>query len=740
MDFYGFSGEVSEANAMQGSADLANAAYNNYNTAAQNDWRNSMIKAAQPAVDKATKTVNDDTTREGKEGGEQGGSTVAGAYSVYKTGTNIAETLNNQGKAIRIAEAQVKLAANSGDINEISRAADMLRTAKSGKMAEYAKAAAALADSKLGGKNVAAALKLADQIRTGSTFNVATQQLAGTTAGRAASKVIAENAEKVKAAKAAAKAARDAAEDAGEGAEAVAGTVADVAAPATTATTTASTIGQGIADVGSNFTANGGELAGDVGDRLARAATAAIDQGTAATTSAVNSATTAVDSVAAPVADTAEQVAGAATDAAPAAVRTLGEFNQTPSSISTYNPQDLDTDDFLLGDADEGLFGQSRTLSTLGNRGARAGGGFLSRFSRQIDLGSDTSDLPVGSVMDEGGTVAQRINGFNELDDANRAVASAARRVGAAFQPPELEPEPEAIPEGDEDVGGNEGEQGGGGEEEVQLDTTSRPATPTQDQQTGQEDAEREAQTDEQTGGEDGGQGGGPSENAPPETVAGAEGADEAAVRAGTTAHEAEVAAHGFDSRALDAGGEALTAAAETGGLATRAAASVGKTALAGIKLGAQGLKVAAPIMSAGFTIKQTADEFESIKSGKGLSGDGVQGKIGGVLSELGDIGGTAAPVLAAFGPLGDAAALGVEIGSGLLSLGGDLLGDWGTYDKEKAQRAKDKAAKAAAVKKQQAYSTSYNQAVQTAAAGGNVNLSGQGTIGQVANSTVRAY
>tara|TARA_R110001632_G_scaffold233129_1_gene376972 strand:- start:19853 stop:22018 length:2166 start_codon:yes stop_codon:yes gene_type:complete len=721
MDFYGFSGEVNEANAMQGSADLANAAYNNYNIAAQSNWRNDMIKAAQPAVDNAKKTLTDDTTREATEGGEQGGGTVAGTYGVYKTGMNIAETLSNQGKAIRIAEAQVKLATASGDVSEISRASEMLRTAKIGKMAEYAKAASRLADSKLGGKNIDAALELADKIRTGSTFNVATSALAGTKSGRAASKIIAEQAEKVKAAKAAAK---QAAEDAGEGAEEVAGSAADVVAPA--ASSAATTLGEGIANVGSNFAANGGDLAGDVGDRLARAATAAIGQGTAATTSAVNTATTAVDSVAAPLADTAEQVAGAATDAAPAAVRAVGDLGgiaRVANTVDNYNPLNLDTDDFsLFGDAGagEGAFSQgtgadriSNTLSTLSNRGARTGGGFLSRFSRQIDLGSDTSDLPTGSLIDEGGTVAQKVNGFN-------AMAQAARPNPRT---------PTSIPEEPEEVGGGGGEEGGGDE------VVRSPEPAAADRPPATDDEAREAQTDEQ----EAEQGGEASENAPA-AVRGAEGADDLAVRAGTAAHEAEVAAHGFDSRALDAGGEALAAAAEGGGMATRAAASIGKTALSGIKLGAQGLKVAGPIMSAAFTIDQTKDEIESFASGKGFSGDGVQGKIGGVLQEVGDIAGTAAPILAAFGPLGDAAALGVEIGGGLLSLGGDLLGDWGTYDKEKAQRAKDQATKAAATKAQQAFSTSYNNAVQTAAAGGNVNLSGQGTIAQTAQSSVRAY
>lgn len=709
MDFYGFNSEVSEANAMQGSADLANAAYNNYNAAAQNNWRNDMIKAAQPAVDAAGNTVKADTKREEEEGGKQGGGTLAGTYGVYQTGKSIAETLSNQGKAIRIAEAQFKLATASGDVNEINKATEMLKTANTGKMADYAKAASKLADSKLGGKNIEEALKLAEKIRTGSSFNVATSTLAGTKSGRAASKIIAESAEKMKAAKAAAKqAAEDAAEGGGEDIAAVTGSAADLVAPAATSATS---IGEGIVNVG---------------DRLAAAATAAISQGTAATTSAVNTATTAVDTTAAPLADTAAQVAGDAADAAPVATTAVrGLFNQTPSRIATFNPEDLETDNFLIDGE-----------SSLGNRGSRMGGGFLSRFARQIDLGQDVRDLPVGAEIGEGGTVAQKVNGFNAMADAARPTLPP--RTSTATIPEE----PETATLNEEEMG-NEGGTGGGGDADV-VAPAAEPARPSE-QQTGEEDNEREAQTDEQTGGEDGGQGGEESVNTvpddpAPEAVRGAEGADEIAVRAGTAAHEAEVAAHGFDSRALDAGGEALAAAAEGGGMATKIGAAIGGTALKGIKLGAKGLKVAGPAMSAGFAVYQGYEEEQSIASGKGLSGDGVQGKIGGVLSEIGSIAGTAAPILAAFGPLGDAAALGVEIGGGLLSLGGDLLGDWGTYDKEKAQRAKDQATKAAAAKKQQAYSTAVNTAVQTAAAGGNVNLSGQGTIAQSAQSTIRAY
>lgn len=733
MDFYGFSSEVQQANAMQGSADLANAAYNAYNMSAENEWRNKMIAKAQKPIDAANKTLDTDTKREAREGGEQGGGTLAGAYGVYSVGTEIGNTLSNQGKAIRIAEAQMKIAQKSGDVAEIGKAAKMLSTAKTGKMAEYAKAAAELATSKLGGKNADAALELANKIRQGSTFNVAAQQLAGTRAGRQASDIITQQAERINQEREAPEEEDDVLSTGGDD------FMDEVAARGEQEG------GEGIADVGSNFAANGGELGGEVGDRLAQAAASVISKGSAATTSAVNSATTAVDSVEAPVADTAEQVAGAATDAAPAAVKSvedLGGFSRTPATIENYNPQDLDTDDFLLGGADDAAFtgnlGErfTNTLSTLGNTGSRAGGGFLSRFSRQIDLGSDTSDIPVGAVMEEGGSVAQRINGFNQLDEANKAAASVARRVGAPFQPPNLEPEPEGPPELDdpqpaeqpparpEDFYESEEEVGAEGDEGLQTERVITTQPPASSQRVNEQPEDEE----------EGGQG------EATETVKGAEGASPEAVAAGTAEHEAEVAQHGFDSRALDAGAEALDAAASAGGIGTKAAAVVGKTALSGIKTAGRAMKVAAPVVNALFLGDQTYNEISSISKGHGLSGDGWQGKTGGVLQEVGDLAATAAPVLAAFGPLGDVAALGVEVGGGLLSLGGDLLGDWGTYEKEKQQRAKDQAAKAAAVKAQKAYNTSYNRAVETAAAAGNVNLSGQGTIAQSSQSAVRAY
>ena len=67
-------------------------------------------------------------------------------------------------------------------------------------------------------------------------------------------------------------------------------------------------------------------------------------------------------------------------------------------------------------------------------------------------------------------------------------------------------------------------------------------------------------------------------------------------------------------------------------------------------------------------------------------------------------------------------------------------MGDWGTAEKEKSARAAHQAALDAANKKAAAAKTSYNTAVETAAAAGNVNLAGQGTIAQVSRSAVRSY
>lgn len=206
------------------------------------------------------------------------------------------------------------------------------------------------------------------------------------------------------------------------------------------------------------------------------------------------------------------------------------------------------------------------------------------------------------------------------------------------------------------------------------------------------------------------------------------------AIDAGTKASEAAIqAGGGIDTKALEVGAEALKA---TGGVA----GFTGRAALAGVGALGAGMKVLGPVANVAFLGDQTYNEVSSIAKGHGLSGDGTIGKVGGVMSEIGDAAATYGSYLALAGPVGDVAALGVELGGGLLSLAGGILGDIGQDEAEKkAKTAADnkvKADKAAAAK---AALTS-NAAVQQSEAATASNYGGQGTIAQAARSAVRAF
>lgn len=206
------------------------------------------------------------------------------------------------------------------------------------------------------------------------------------------------------------------------------------------------------------------------------------------------------------------------------------------------------------------------------------------------------------------------------------------------------------------------------------------------------------------------------------------------AIDAGTKASEAAIqAGGGIDTKALEVGAEALKA---TGGIA----GATGRAALAGVGAIGKGMKILGPVANVAFLGDQTYNEISSIAKGHGLSGDGTVGKVGGVMSEIGDAAATYGSYLALAGPVGDVAALGVELGGGLLSLAGGILGDIGQDEAEKkAKTAADnkvKADKAAAAK---AALTS-NAAVQQSEAATASNYGGQGTIAQAARSAVRAF
>lgn len=703
MDFYGFSSEVGEANAMNSSSDLANNAYMQYNAGAESAYRAGQIKIANKAVTDAQNTLGTDTTREAKEGAEQGGGTVFGAGGVYKLGKEIVSAGNDQAKAIRIAEAHVKLAKASGDADEIEKAGELLKSAKLGKLSEFAKNAASIATGALGKtKSGAAIAKLGDSIASKGAFAVSSNLLQATKAGRQATDTLAQ------AAKATAEKATKPAEDI---AEAAGGAIEDGGKVAATA------VGSAF-DMGSNFAANGGELAAKLSTAKSKLAALADDASPAQRRlleKGVERATAAMG----------EQGAGGATEATASTLKSTLTTENIQADQSYSDPRDTEFGGGgLEGDAaDAGTALKGKTSDVISTLGARANQVFigeertgkaattaikgLAAPTQVIDKGSDIA----AGVIAEGGTVAQKINGFSQLAEGNKAVASAAKQIGSTYTPPNLEPEPERSPYDSE--------------EEPAREDDDVLSTGDDDYLQQAKDREAEQETDVQ----------------PEDTSGTTQTLADQATEAGTAEHEAaKLEGGGLDTRGLDAGSEALKAAAEAGGYGTKTAAFIGRGALTGIKAAGSVMKVANPLINAAFTIDQTKDEFESIKSGKGLSGDGWQGKLGGVLEEGGDIASTVAPALAAFGPLGDAAALGVEIGGGLASLAGDLLGDWGTADKEAKQRQQHQAALDAANKKAKAAKTSYNTAVETASAAGNVNLAGQGTIAQVSRSAVRTY
>ena len=693
MDFYGFSSEVGEANAMNSSADLANAAYMQYNAGAESKYRAGQIKIANKAVTDAQNVLGADTGREAKEGAEQGGGTLFGAGGVYKLGKEIVAAGNDQAKAIRIAEAHVKLAKASGDADEIEKAGELLKSAKLGKLTEFAKNAAAIATGALGKtKSGAAIAKLGDSIASKGAFAVSSNLLQATKAGRQATDTLAQ------AAKATAEKATKPAEDI---AEAAGGAIEDGGKVAATA------VGSTF-DMGSNFAANGGELAARLSTAKSKLAALADDASPAQRRLLQKT----VDRLSGQVG---EQGAGGATEATASTLKSTLTTENIQADQSYADPRDTEFGGGgLEGDvADAGTAIKGKTSDVISTLGARANQVFLGEErtgkaavaavkglaapSQVIDKGSDIA----AGVIAEGGTVAQKVNGFSQLAQGNKAVASAARRIGPNPRTPTARADEPA--QEDDDV------------------------LSTGDDDFLQEARDREAEQETSV--------------APEDTSGTTQTLADQATEAGTAEHEAaKLEGGGLDTRGLDAGAEALKTAAEAGGYGTKTAALIGRGALTGIKAAGSVMKVANPLINAAFTVDQTKDEIQSLAAGKGLSGDGWQGKTGGVLEEIGDIASTAAPVLAAFGPLGDAAALGVEIGGGLASLAGDLMGDWGTAEKEKKARQAHQAALDAANKKAAAAKTSYNTAVETAAAAGNVNLAGQGTIAQVSRSAVRSY
>ena len=212
--------------------------------------------------------------------------------------------------------------------------------------------------------------------------------------------------------------------------------------------------------------------------------------------------------------------------------------------------------------------------------------------------------------------------------------------------------------------------------------------------------------------------------------------ASKGAIVAGEAASKAAIKlGGGLDTKALEVGAEALKGS-------TGVAAAVGRTALKGVGFIGQGMKIAGPIGNAAFFLDQSGTELASVFGKKHqLSGDGTAGKVGGVLAEVGDTAALYGSYLAmTANPIGDAAALGIELGGGALALVGDLFSDYGSHEKEIKEKA-DAAKKVAAdkVATQKADITS-SAAVQSETAATAANYAGQGTIAQASRSAIRAF
>jgi hypothetical protein len=206
------------------------------------------------------------------------------------------------------------------------------------------------------------------------------------------------------------------------------------------------------------------------------------------------------------------------------------------------------------------------------------------------------------------------------------------------------------------------------------------------------------------------------------------------AVSAGTAANQAAIEeGGGIDTRALEVGAQQ---AADYGGVA----GAVGKIGLKGVGALGQGMKILGPAANVLFLGDQSYDELSSMWEGHGLSGDGTVGKVGGVMQEVGDAAATYGSYLALAGPVGDVAALGVELGGGAVALVGDLLSDLGTKDKEEKEKQEQQQQQQADEAKQKATLSAQNQAVEIAGAAGSANLAGRGSVAQVSRSAIRAF
>ena len=683
MDYYGFSSGVNEANALQNSGDLANSEYDAQNTGANDAYIQRQVDKYQASqktdTDADTKLGSQQTTADA----ESGVGTGAAGASIIALGKSVKDTTNSISKAIRVAEAQVEITKNAvkagtATAADVERASGLLDVAKSGKLAEFAKSAASLALTK------AVSAESAKNIaKIGSIARDA--QKASSFAPAAAQSLVSKGGRQAtQILSKQAEVAEEAAKAAKAGVSAVAGGKIAATGVAEGVTTATAKIASATAPAASQA----------VSQTVSQTLETGVEQGTAARP------------------DTFTQTN--------VTEETFGDDYENPASDELKGFESSATDvDVIDGVKSDGFGGLAQKI-------IEGGATNLSAMQRGTAIGTESSGFR-GIASNIGAKVfgqrdleaESRARGFDPLADVDdvadmgrggaRGVGNLVTRfnsIGDGPKAPDIV-RPTGRTPSSQPVEQIAEEAGEAAEPTEAISSTLAAAKPAQiltDADTG---ASVAASTGEATAG---------------------------AIDAGTKASEAAIqAGGGIDTKALEVGAEALKA---TGGIA----GATGRAALAGVGALGAGMKVLGPVANVAFLGDQTYNEVSSIAKGHGLSGDGTIGKVGGVMSEIGDAAATYGSYLALAGPVGDVAALGVELGGGLLSLAGGILGDIGQDEAEKkAKTAADNKVKADKVASAAAARTS-NTAVQSSEAATASNYGGQGTIAQASRSAVRAF
>ena len=720
MDFYGFSNGVQQANQQAQSSDLANSAYNMYNAGAENAWRQNQFNAMNSTItaDKKRGTTDDDRTT--REEVEQGGGTAVGFGGVVALGKGIKDTTNKVSKAIRIGEAQLEIAKNSGTAADISKASKLLDVAKSGNLSEFSKVAAQYvgerALGKSGAANVNRIVNLAQDINRGSTSYGSSARSVITSQGRKAASVINDRATEIAEQS---KLPDEPDEDAG-------GDISD----------RSSELQEGLEPEPEALADDGttARSAGETGVNAGEDATAVLTEGggTAASVVAQRAIVpTANTDIPAPEVDDVD-VQGV--EGRPDTFQTARTSEQQYGDLYSDPREELEGFEDEATNPDAFVVGQSDDAGGIVGKVIDGGATNLTAQSRYMAVGTESSGFRgiVGTIGKRfGGQIDLTAGVSNPLADVDEAVdlgrnVGTSRNVAQSISVLGNQSNPtETI----SNLAKSADESGGGVVASRVADIESKiPARPTARTPTSETPPETNTETGqiEEVGAE-----------APrPQGSAldiGNE-ASQAARDAGTAANTAAIEeGGGIDTRALEVGAEA---ARDAGGVAGR----VGSVALRSIGALGKGLKIAGPVANVAFLGDQTYNEVSSLVSGKGLSGDGTIGKVGGVMQEVGDAAATYGSYLALAGPVGDVAALGVELGGGLLSLAGDLLSDEGTKEKEAKEKTAQQNKLKADQKAQQATLSATNKDVEIAGAGGSANLAGRGAVAQVSQSAVRQF